>query len=96
MSSQIGDLINLVRLRLGIKRAFTGDITEILSECFQNSQRAGAANVWITTDDRGFIYQDDGRGLRDQSDFEVLLKLGESGWDQCVEKEQQPLGLGLS
>jgi hypothetical protein len=35
MSSQIGNLINPVRLRLGIKRAFTGDINEILSECFQ-------------------------------------------------------------
>jgi hypothetical protein len=96
MTSQIGDLINPVRLRLGIKRAFTGDINEILSECFQNSQRAGARNVWITTDDRGFLYQDDGRGLRDRSDFEALLKLGESRWDRCVEEEQQPLGLGLS
>jgi hypothetical protein len=35
MSSQIGDLINPVRLRLGIKRAFTGDINEIMSECLQ-------------------------------------------------------------
>jgi hypothetical protein len=35
MTSQIGDLINPVRLRLGIKRAFTGDINEILSECLQ-------------------------------------------------------------
>jgi hypothetical protein len=95
MSSRIDDLINPVRLRLGIKRAFTGDINEILSECFQNSQRAGARNVWITTDDRGFLYQDDGRGLRDRSDFEALLKLGESGWDRCVEEEQQPLGFGI-
>jgi hypothetical protein len=35
MSSQISDLINPMRLRLGIKRAFTGDVNEILSECFQ-------------------------------------------------------------
>jgi hypothetical protein len=94
-TSQISDLINPARLRLGIKRAFTGDIHEILSEAFGNSQRAGARNVQITTDDRGFIYQDDGRGLRDKSDFEALLKLGESGWDQRVEEEQQPLGLGI-
>jgi hypothetical protein len=33
-ASQIDDLINLTRLRLGIKRAFTGDINEILSELF--------------------------------------------------------------
>jgi hypothetical protein len=94
-SSQITDLINPMRLRLGIKRAFTGDIGEILSELFQNSQRAGARNVRITTDDRGFIYQDDGRGLRNEADFEAIVKLGESGWDQRVEEEQQPLGLGL-
>jgi hypothetical protein len=94
-ASQINDLINPARLRLGIKRAFTGDINEILSEMFGNSQRAGARNAQINTDDRGFIYQDDGRGLRDKSDFEALLKLGESGWDQSVEEEQQPLGLGI-
>ncbi len=45
MTSQITDLINPMRLRLGIKRAFTGDIGEILGELFQNSQRAGARNV---------------------------------------------------
>lgn len=94
-SSQITDLINPMRLRLGIKRAFTGDIGEILSELLQNSQRAGARNVQITTDDSGFIYQDDGRGLRDEADFEAIVKLGESGWDQQIEEEQQPMGLGL-
>jgi hypothetical protein len=57
--------------------------------------RAGARNVQITTDDIGFIYQDDGRGLRDESDFEDLLILGESGWDQRIEDEQMPLGLGV-
>ncbi|MEP7341675.1 MAG: hypothetical protein ABI977_28340 [Acidobacteriota bacterium] len=94
-ASQITDLINPMRLRLGIKRAFTGDISEILSELFQNSQRAGARNVQIITDDRGFIYQDDGRGLRNEADFEAIVKLGESGWDQRVEEEQQPMGLGI-
>ncbi len=94
-ASQIDDLINPARLRLGIKRAFTGDVHEILCELLQNSVRAGARNVRITADDRGFIYQDDGRGLRDESDFEALLKLGESGWDQRVEEEQQPHGVGI-
>lgn len=95
MSSHITDLINPMRLRLGIKRAFTGDIHEILGELFQNSQRAGAQHVRITTDDRGFAYQDDGRGLRNEADFESLIKLGESAWDERVEEEQQPLGLGI-
>jgi hypothetical protein len=52
--------------------------------------------VEIITDNHGFLYHDDGRGLRDRSDFEALLKLVESGWDRCVEEEQQPMGLGLS
>jgi hypothetical protein len=34
-SSQINDLINPARLRLGIKRAFTGDVQEVLCELFQ-------------------------------------------------------------
>jgi hypothetical protein len=94
-ASQINDLINPARLRLGIKRAFTGDINEILSEIFQNAARAGARNILITTDDGGFAYQDDGHGLRDESDFEALLKLGESGWGQRVEEDQQSMGLGV-
>ena len=94
-ASQVNDLINPARLRLGIKRAFTGVINEILSELLQNSARAGARNVRITADDRGVIYQDDGRGLRDRSDFESLLKLGESGWGQRIEEDQRPNGLGI-
>jgi len=94
-STQITDLINPMRLRLGIKRAFTGDVVEILGELFQNAQRASARNVRILTDDKGFIYQDDGRGLRNEADFEALIKLGESGWDQWIEEEQQPMGLGI-
>jgi hypothetical protein len=94
-TSQISDLINPARLRLGIKRAFTGDVNEVLSEIFQNAMRAGARNIRITTDDRGFTYQDDGRGLRDESDFEALLKLGESGWDLRVEEDHQSMGLGV-
>jgi len=92
---QINDLINPARLRLGIKRAFTGDVHEILCELIQNSARAGARNICITTDDRGFTYQDDGRGLRDESDFQALLKLGDSGWNQRVQEAEQPLGLGV-
>ncbi len=94
-ASQINDLINPARLRLGIKRAFTGDVNELISEILQNAIRAGARNIRITTDDRGFTYQDDGRGLRDESDFEALLKLGDSGWDQRIQEAHQSMGLGV-
>jgi hypothetical protein len=33
--------------------------------------------------------------LRDKSDFEALLKLGESGWDQSIEASQNPMGVGV-
>jgi hypothetical protein len=95
-SSRITEIINPSRLRLGIKRAFTGTVNEVIGELIQNSLRAGAQNVRITTDDRGFIYQDDGRGLLNEDDFETLIKLGESGWDHQVEIEQQPMGLGFT
>src|SRR6266508_1766991 len=94
-ASRIDDLINQARLRLGIKRALTSDIQEVLCELFQNAARAGARNIRLTPDDRGFIYQDDGRGLRDRYDFEALLKLGESGWDQRIEEDERPNGLGI-
>ncbi len=94
-ASQINDLINPARLRLGIKRAFTGDVNELISEILQNAIRAGARNIRITTDDSGFTYQDDGRGLRDESDFQALLKLGESGWDQRIQEAHQSMGLGV-
>jgi hypothetical protein len=95
-SSRITEIINPSRLRLGIKRAFTGTVNEVIGELFQNSLRAGARTIRITTDDRGFIYQDDGRGLLKEDDFETLIKLGESGWDHQVEIEQQPMGLGFT
>lgn len=95
-SSRITEIINPSRLRLGIKRAFTGTVNEVIGELLQNSFRACARTIRITTDDRGFIYQDDGRGLLNEADFESLIKLGESGWDHRVETEQQPMGLGFT
>src|SRR5262245_25674698 len=95
-SSRITEIINPSRLRLGIKRAFTGTVNEVIGELLQNSFRAGARTIRITTDDRGFIYHDDGRGLLNEDDFEALIKLGESGWDHRVETEQQPMGLGFT
>ena len=54
-SSRITEIINPSRLRLGIKRAFTGAVNEVIGELLQNSFRAGARTIRITTDDRGFI-----------------------------------------
>jgi hypothetical protein len=73
----------------------TSQITDAVNELFHHSRRAGARNVQIITDDRGFIYQDDGHGLRDRSDFEALIELEESERNRRVEVEHQPAGQGI-
>lgn len=88
--------INLTGVRAAIKRAFNGSVSEILAELLQNSQRAQATTVNInTTDKTVFAYEDDGHGLQDQDDLIALIKIGESGWDETVQTNQHPMGLGL-
>jgi DNA mismatch repair ATPase MutL len=50
-------------VRSSIRRLFTGEISEILGELLQNSQRARATDVTITTHETGFTYTDNGHGL---------------------------------
>jgi hypothetical protein len=88
------DLINPMNLRRAIKSTFTGDASELVAEMLQNAQRAGARNVQFTTVDEGFTYLDDGRGLRDIADFEAIVRLGDSGWEQYIQTGQRPMGLG--
>ena len=57
------ELINTDRVRSSIRRLFQNDISECLSELFQNSQRARACKVEIWTCEEGFTYRDDGHGL---------------------------------
>jgi hypothetical protein len=89
------DLINPMNLRRAIKSTFTGDASELVAEMLQNPQRAGARNVQFTTVDEGFTYLDDGRGLRDIADFEAIVRLGDSGWEQQIQVGQRPMGLGM-
>ena len=63
MPDGLTDLINTDRVRSSIRRLFQNDITECLSELFQNSQRARARKVDLVTNEEGFTYRDDGHGL---------------------------------
>jgi hypothetical protein len=62
--STYADMTNTIRLHSSLRRLFSGQIDEILGEIFQNSQRARAHHVAITTTPDGFTVSDDGHGLR--------------------------------
>jgi len=89
-------LVNTDRIRSSIKRLFHNNIAEVLSEIFQNSQRAGAKNVQITITPDGFSITDDGHGLLAGIDgFHTLLKLAESAFDNPPVVDQDPMGVGI-
>lgn len=79
-------LVNPHKIRSSIKRLFAGKVTEILSELLQNSQRAGANQVDITTavDKTSFTYRDNGCGLQGVEGFYKILSLGDSGFDEAL------------
>ncbi len=98
MTSQdtLGILMNVDRVRSSIRRLFTGEISEILGELLQNSQRARASEVTITTNETGFTYEDNGHGLLgDLAGFHTLLKIAESNFDNPTLEAQDPIGLGI-
>jgi hypothetical protein len=92
-------IVNPHRIRLSIKRIFPGGaegMRVILGELLQNSQRAQANDVTITTTDDQLIYEDNGQGLYHPEAFFTLLAMGESGFDSSETLEaQHPMGLGI-
>lgn len=89
-------LVNDHQIRRSVRRLFTGKMEEILGELFQNSQRAGASRVWMTTSSEQFTYSDDGHGIPGEDGFLTLLRLGESGFENPhVQEWQDPMGLGI-
>ncbi len=95
-SSTYADMTNTTRLRSSLRRLFSGQIDEILGEIFQNSQRARAQHVAITTRPDGFTISDDGHGLLGGRDgFWRLLRIAESAFDNPTIDAQDPMGLGI-
>ncbi|MDD5458133.1 MAG: ATP-binding protein [Phycisphaerae bacterium] len=74
------------------QRLFTGTIDGRVIEILQNARRATATEVRITNRDGFVTVEDNGRGI---DDFQKLLDLGGSGWDEKLEAGEDPAGVGL-
>jgi hypothetical protein len=73
-------------------RLFTGTVEGRVIEVLQNARRAGAKEVRITNREGFVTVEDDGSGIED---FQKLLDLGASGWDEGLEAAEDPAGVGL-
>ena len=73
-------------------RLFTGTIEGRIIELLQNARRAGATEVKITNKNNLVTIEDNGSGIED---FQKLLDLGSSGWDERIEAGEDPAGVGL-
>lgn len=85
--------INENRFFASMKHSFASSFS-VLSEMMQNSRRAGATYVRFDYDEssRNLQVRDDGCGI---SDFAVLLKLCETGWDEATSLNENPFGMGF-
>ena len=91
----IGTLVNSENVRSSVKRMFRNTPGEILGELFQNSARAGAKRVTITTREGGFTVSDDGSGVEGVGGFLALLKIAETKYGDPGVAQQHPMGIGL-
>ncbi len=73
-------------------RLFTGSMEGRIIEILQNARRAGATEVLISNKDGEITVADNGSGI---DDFQKLLDLGGSGWDEKLEAGEDPAGVGL-
>jgi len=80
------------RLLTKADRLFTGTAEGRVIEILQNARRAGATEVRITNKDGFVTVEDNGSGIED---FQKLLDLGGSGWDEKLEAGEDPAGVGL-
>ena len=80
------------RLLQKATRLFTGTLDGRIIEILQNARRAGATEVRISNKDGTVTIQDNGSGIEN---FQKLLDLGGSGWDEKLEAGEDPAGVGL-
>ena len=82
------------RLLSKADRLFTGTLQGRIIEVLQNARRAGATEVHITNANGQVCVRDNGTGIED---FQNLLDLGGSGWDDNtgLEASEDPAGVGL-
>ncbi|MBW8016134.1 MAG: hypothetical protein FVQ82_08105 [Planctomycetes bacterium] len=80
------------RLLSKASRLFTGTLEGRIIEVLQNARRAGATHVNIINKNGFVTVCDNGRGI---DDFQKLLDLGDSDWDENMEMAEDPAGVGL-
>lgn len=80
------------RLLTKADRLFTGTAEGRVIEILQNARRAGSTEVRISNKGGFVIIEDNGCGI---DDFQKLLDLGGSGWDEKLEAGEDPAGVGL-
>jgi hypothetical protein len=80
------------RLLSKADRLFTGTLEGRIIEILQNARRAGATHVRIHNKTGCVTVEDNGCGI---TDFQKLLDLGGSGWDEKLEQGEDPAGVGL-
>ena len=80
------------RLLTKADRLFIGSVDGRIIEILQNARRAGATEVRISSKDDLITVCDNGSGIED---FQKLLDLGGSGWDEKLEAGEDPAGVGL-
>jgi hypothetical protein len=97
-------LVNEDKVRLAIKRLFTGAASQIVGEILQNSRRAGSRRVEFTTSFTGqggeaennIHVRDDGTGvLGGVEGWRAMLCIAESSYQDQNVKMEDPLGVGL-
>jgi hypothetical protein len=79
-----------------VDRLFSNSLSDIFIELLQNARRAGASLITVETaegpTDTEIILADNGHGIQD---FSFLLNLGESDWNEAVERAEDPAGMGF-
>src|SRR5262245_22159930 len=83
------ELCNLTKLRSSIRRMFTGETSEIISELLQNAQRAEATRIEFNTkwlDGKVMVeVRDNGIGVFPTVEaWHRVLSLGDNGWSEDV------------
>ncbi len=77
-------------------RLFSNNLSDIFIELLQNARRAGASLITVETaegsDGTEIIFADNGHGI---DDFSFLLNLGDSDWNEAVERTEDPAGMGF-
>lgn len=101
---KLKSLVNEDKVRLAIKRLFTGAASQIVGEILQNARRAGARRVEFTTSFTGqggeaenkIRVRDDGSGvLGGVEGWRAMLCIAESSYQDRNVKMEDPLGIGL-